>query len=44
MAETHLSDMIIPTVFDNWVQNNSVKTNNLLIQAFLLPTRIWEIS
>ena len=30
MAETHLKDMIIPEVFDNYVRNNSLKTNNLI--------------
>ncbi|MCT7823272.1 MAG: replication protein, partial [Lactobacillus crispatus] len=30
MAETHLKDMIIPTVFGNWVQNLSEKTNNFI--------------
>ena len=30
MAETHLKDLIIPEVFDNWVQNDSTKTNNLV--------------
>lgn len=39
MAETHLSDMIIPTVFDNWVQNNSVKTNNFINSGILTPDK-----
>lgn len=30
MAETHLKDMIIPEVFDRYVRNNSMKTNNLI--------------
>lgn len=30
MAETHLKDIIIPTVFGNWVQNLSEKTNNFI--------------
>lgn len=30
MAETHLKDMIIPEVFNNYVRNNSIKTNNLI--------------
>lgn len=37
MAETHLSDMIIPTVFGNWVQNLSTKTNNLVNSGILTP-------
>lgn len=30
MAETHLKDMIIPEVFNSYVRNNSLKTNNLI--------------
>ena len=30
MAETHLKDMIIPEVFNRYVRNNSMKTNNLI--------------
>lgn len=30
MTETHLKDMIVPTVFGNWVRNLSLKTNNLI--------------
>lgn len=30
MTETHLKDTIIPEVFNNYVRNNSLKTNNLI--------------
>ncbi len=37
MAETNLKDLIIPEVFDNWVQNDSTKTNNLVNSGILTP-------
>ena len=35
MAETHLKDMIIPEVFDRYVRNNSMKTNNLISSGII---------
>lgn len=37
MAETHLSDMIIPEVFGNYVINQSLKTNRLVQSGILTP-------
>lgn len=35
MAETHLKDMIIPEVFNRYVRNNSMKTNNLISSGII---------
>ena len=40
MAETHLKDMIIPEVFNTYVRNNSMKTNNL-INSGIVQTDDW---
>lgn len=40
MVETHLKDMIIPEVFNTYVRNNSMKTNNL-INSGIVQTDDW---
>lgn len=37
MAETHLSDMIIPEVFGNYVLNTALKTNRFVQSGILTP-------
>ena len=34
---THLSDMIIPEVFGNYVLNTALKTNRLVLSGILTP-------
>lgn len=37
MAETHLSDLIVPEVFNNYVVNNIIKTNRFVQSGILTP-------